>query len=329
MIGKTNVSSNISIDLSSLDISANKVIAGTKFVNTNGDIDIGTLPYLNTNTFGGSDSSSFNNSPIVDKAWNQYVGAFDYNLNGYFNGLTRVHIPNIIPTNIKAGVKVGAKNAYIEGTFTSDANAQSQYMLSGQTAYVNGNKVYGSMPYRGSMVHGPTSGLNNSGVWYYLPYGYYEEPGQPHPWVYRTREEVAATIGLTSNKMIKGQSCLNINGAVNWVYTTLEFIIDTDQYPTYISLSNIRDYDGGKLIWEGMVHPEWPYAIFNRYGCQAILGKGGSERYMIFVEDKRVISFKILRDSSGYTRIYLASTSSSICVTNIACIGGTTADING
>lgn len=50
-------------------------------------------------------------------------------------------VAKIIPENIKAGVNV----FNVEGTFTSDATATAEDILSGKTAYVNGVKVEGIM----------------------------------------------------------------------------------------------------------------------------------------------------------------------------------------
>lgn len=67
--------------------------------------------------------------------------------------IRRVTTSNIDAGNIKKGVvvKVGDaadddRIAGVTGTFTSDANAAAGDILSGKTAYVNGNKITGSIP---------------------------------------------------------------------------------------------------------------------------------------------------------------------------------------
>jgi len=65
---------------------------------------------------------------------------------GYHNGSGKVNISitekeKIIDANIKSGVTILGVN----GSFTSDANATESDILSGKTAYVNGNKVTGTM----------------------------------------------------------------------------------------------------------------------------------------------------------------------------------------
>ena len=85
-----------------------------------------------------------------------------------------------------------------------------------------GNPLPGAMPKIGTAIRGKGVGLNAQGVYYYIPKGFYDEPGQPNPWVYMTREEVAAAGGLTANKMISGQSAFGIAGSVN-VQSILSF----------------------------------------------------------------------------------------------------------
>ncbi len=47
---------------------------------------------------------------------------------------------DLVPENIKSGVELFGVN----GTYTSDANATASQILSGKTAYVNGNKITGT-----------------------------------------------------------------------------------------------------------------------------------------------------------------------------------------
>jgi hypothetical protein len=79
---------------------------------------------------------------------NTSVGAWDmYIPEGYYNGssLSRIHIPNLYPSNIKAGAQAGWSGHYVAGTYTSDATATAPQILASQTAYVNGNKITGTM----------------------------------------------------------------------------------------------------------------------------------------------------------------------------------------
>lgn len=320
MIGKTNAT-GMSIDLSSLSISADKVASGTKFINNDGEINIGTLPYLNTSTFGNADETSFDQSPIIDKAWNQYVGAFDYNLNGYFNGLTRVHIPNMIPANIKAGVKVGGKNAYLEGTFTSDANAQSQYMLSGQTAYVNGNKITGSMPYIGA--HDTYKRLDQDGNSLYVAMtngAHIENADIGYPRVLVPYNAIANATGVTSDKIIKGQSCLNVSGSKDYLEEVHDNFLDkvtaSAIYTNYSSFINALSSEDG-LVYDsnGPFWPDWPNVVFmTGIGVSDVACVSSGARYIFQVKGEILICVRFLRDMYGgqgrlkiYVKAYVPS----------------------
>ena len=68
---------------------------------------------------------------------------------GYHNGEGTVNIKSdtLISENIKSGVNILG----VQGTFTSDAIASSQDILETKTAYVNADKIVGSMPNRGAV----------------------------------------------------------------------------------------------------------------------------------------------------------------------------------
>lgn len=312
-----------------LDATSAYVAKGKTYVGADTDDQkgVGNLALLSSATFGSNAADAWSTSPIVSAEANAYVGGFSYNLDGYFKGDTRVHIPNAIPANIRGGVQIGGPQGAIQGTFTQDATATSADILAGKSAGIQGSMQTGTMPNRGSAVPSVGRGVNGYGLYYYIPKGYYSE-GANNPWVYSTQGDVATAIGLSGYKMIKGASCLGINGSVDWVYTTAESLVDTDINPAVYSLSNLDFYEGN-LIWQGSVHPEWPYVIFDLGGRQLILGKGGTWRQTYKVSSGIVSKYTVSRDESGYCKFYVAATSSASLHLWLDCIGGTTADING
>lgn len=88
-------------------------------------------------------------------------------------------------------------------------------ILAGKVAVdKDGEPITGTMPKKGSAVHGAGSGLNNEGLYYYISKGYYDEPGQPNPWVYMTRAEVAATLGIEPWKMRGDVNVCGVQGGI-------------------------------------------------------------------------------------------------------------------
>ena len=65
---------------------------------------------------------------------------------------------HLVASNIKSGISLFG----VAGTFTSDANAEANQILSGKTAYVKGNKITGSIGSKGSTTYTP--GVNNQTI---------------------------------------------------------------------------------------------------------------------------------------------------------------------
>ena len=71
-----------------------------------------------------------------------------WNVTGTYEGETP---EGLTPENIKAGVEI----AGVTGTFTNDATAAAGEILTGKTAYVNGNKVTGTIASKGAQTYTP------------------------------------------------------------------------------------------------------------------------------------------------------------------------------
>jgi hypothetical protein len=87
-------------------------------------------------------------------------------------------------------------------------------ILAGKVAVdKDGEPVTGTMANRGSAYHGVGSGLNTQGLYYYIGPGYYSE-GSNNPWVYMTRAEVAATLGIEPWKIRGDVNLCGVQGGI-------------------------------------------------------------------------------------------------------------------
>ena len=90
---------------------------------------------------------------------------------GYYDGAQGSSVDwtdeNFKKENIKPGVTIFGQT----GTFTSDATATASQILSGQTAYVKGNKITGTMPNNGAKIITPST-TNQA-----IPAGYHNGSG--------------------------------------------------------------------------------------------------------------------------------------------------------
>ncbi len=117
---------------------SDKVLAGYT-IGTESGVMEGTMP---------------NNGPAAADTINLTNQNQEYTIaQGYHSGLRKIKaaISGLAANVIKAGTTVGG----IVGTFTSDANAAAGHILSGMTAYVNGNKITGNIPSKGAATYTP------------------------------------------------------------------------------------------------------------------------------------------------------------------------------
>lgn len=170
---------------------------------------------------------------------------------GYYGSDSKIqaNIASLNAGNIKAGVKVGRSDGSsancITGTFTNDATAQAGHIISGQSAYVKGNKINGNMPnLAGQTVYGGAEGVktvqiypSNTGFLQVIntpspnskPYGYID---------YTTKLEnhiplniLASALGITANKIVSGQQIAGVWGNVNQLkYATGEMVVQSNGY---------------------------------------------------------------------------------------------------
>jgi len=124
------------------------------------DPSVGTTDAVAADLLSGKKAVSQGN-PITGTMPNR--GAVNQNLTtegqeytiiaGYHNGLGKIKavINGLVASVIKTGATVGG----IAGNFTADATATAAQMLSGVIAYVNGNKITGTIPSKTAQTYTP------------------------------------------------------------------------------------------------------------------------------------------------------------------------------
>ena len=129
------------------------------------------------------------------------------------------------------GVSYGGNNqTTVEGALNdlynkaNYGNASAGDILSGKTALIGGTKVTGTMPIRSGSSQAIHVGANNENTYLVFPYGYY--PAENHfsqnntSEVYIPNSQIASAIGLTANKIVKGQTVLGITGTGTTGYSS-------------------------------------------------------------------------------------------------------------
>ena len=118
-----------------------------------------------------------------------------------------------IPAGYHNGNGKGTANSLASQT---SANAGAGDILSGKTAWVNGSKLTGTMPNRGEYQTAGGIGFGDDYVAFNkIPYGCYPQSSNGWaPEIRAKKTDVAAALGLTANKIVKGSTICGIAGTV-------------------------------------------------------------------------------------------------------------------
>lgn len=132
------------------------------------------------------------------------------------NTVIETWIHNLTAEKIQAGVTVGPSGGLrVTGTFTSDANAVAADIRSGKTAYVNGNKITGTMTNRGGHTDAVSVGRSNNVLYFRIPHGAYttNASGQSYPEIRWTENN------LTASNIRRGVSLFGLLGTLDPIRT--------------------------------------------------------------------------------------------------------------
>lgn len=177
--------------LDSITANASDILAPKVGLNQDGDPITGTI-------------RSKSLSPVVPSSKQQTITT-----NGFYitNDLFVKEVQNLTAANVKANATI----ADVKGTFTSDGTAVAKDILPGKTAYVNGNKITGTMATLGTpgcpaRTITPTKSAQTIGV--KDKYCYQEIEVQPIPYEYpNTSDGTAVAKDILPGKIayVKGQ----------------------------------------------------------------------------------------------------------------------------
>lgn len=179
----------------------------------------GGMSVLTDASFSPASSAAYDNSAISGVASNEYVGAFDYLVKGYIGGKIRIHIANLLGKNIRAGVKIGGKNGYIEGEYTKGATAIASHILKGETAGVNGTTITGTMENVGAYDQAKSAAFSGGILYVRITNGAHITPSTSgYPEITIPQNVLANVLGITGDIVKKGESILGVNGKFEgWV----------------------------------------------------------------------------------------------------------------
>ena len=125
---------------------------------------------------------------------------------------------NLLPENLKQGITcLGVEGTMQAGVDTSDANATADDIANGKTAYVNGQKITGTIPVQSSAFS--AKAYNSQDQKEYNQIRFYANNDTKTildkgimVQVYTDYTELAETLGLTPEKIKSGETILGITG---------------------------------------------------------------------------------------------------------------------
>lgn len=166
-----------------------------------------------------------------------------YSTGGTINAVDSSIDSNIQPSNIKKDISIlGVTGTLEEGIDTSDANATPTDLASGKTAYVNGNKITGSLSVVSAGNNSPVNFANSGYEMLGVKYTRFTVPSKKilsqGTFVTIPDSDLANGIRLTASKLMKGNTILGIQGTAT---------SDADAQVTDISNGKTAYVNGQKI----------------------------------------------------------------------------------
>lgn len=127
---------------------------------------------------------------------------------GFYNGINIPGDTDLVASNIKKDIEIFGITGTYEGTDTSDATATAADILTGKTAYVNREKLTGTIPTYGANTYTPTT--ENQ----YLETGYYSGV-----------QCIKGDANLLPGNIRKGVSIFNVVGIYEGSQSSVEQIL--------------------------------------------------------------------------------------------------------
>lgn len=142
------------------------------------------------------------------------------NLEYLLNNIYNEKLEKIIPENIKKDITIlGITGTLSSGIDTSDANATASNIEEGKTAYVNGEKITGSLSYLPGIINSPNATfdvLDSGSSLAISASNLLENRSVIDASFYTTLnilyEDIVSAIGLTPDKIKSGETILGVTG---------------------------------------------------------------------------------------------------------------------
>ena len=234
-------------------MASNYVPYGMGYITEDGEFRIGGLPFFN-NTMSTLLSSSPTVYNYTDALMHEYmvVGSTIVQNSCFDKGATVMLIADNVAS--AAGLTpnklaVGNQVLNITGTYTSDANAVAINIRNGATAYVNGQKIVGTLPnlryptnpnnpsdsnYQFIAANNNLKNITREGVMYIVGEYQIANASQPDSWMFEgnrkmkmgfAQSNIASLVGLVPNKLKSGETILGVTGNYTGDTSNLEPIV--------------------------------------------------------------------------------------------------------